>query len=121
MEWKNAEDIKKDINEIVNKLNLDYIDCKRVICFRSQGSSSRARARIWNFPRVWQQALKLPPHYIIEVLSQYFDKLSRDDQRRVLIHEILHIPRNFSGSLVPHRGRYARIDERRVESLFKML
>ena len=119
MEWKNAEDIKKDINEIVNKLNLDYIDCKRVICFRSQGSSSRARARIWNFPRVWQQALKLPPHYIIEVLSQYFDKLSRDDQRRVLIHEILHIPRNFSGSLLPHRGRGRRLDKE-VERLYRM-
>ena len=121
MEWLKADDIASEVRIIVKKLTLDYVDCRRIICFRSHGSVSRARARIWSFPRIWQQALVLPSYYIIEVLSQHFDKLSKDDQRRVLIHELLHIPKNFSGSLVPHRGRYSRIDARRVESLFKLL
>jgi len=121
MEWYKAPDILKDLKIIVAKLKFEHIDCRRIICFRSYGSTSRARARIWSFPRIWQQALTLPPYYIIEVLSQYFDKLSPDDRKRVLIHELLHIPKNFSGSLVPHRTRHSRIDARHVERLFQQL
>lgn len=121
MEWIKAKDIEDKICLIVKNLRLDYIDHKKIICFRSQGSSSRARARIWSFPRVWQLALNLGPYYVIEVLSQHFDKLSLDEQTRVLIHELLHIPKNFSGSLLPHRGRGKHIDSRRVEGLFQQL
>lgn len=119
IEWYIDLEIWEEIHKIVHKLNFSHIDTKRIVCFRSLNSSSRARARIWSFPRIWQLALKLPPYYIIEVLSQHFDKLSPDDKRRVLIHELLHIPQNFSGSLLPHRGRGKRIDGARVEGLFR--
>ena len=65
-------------------------------------------------------ALKLPPYYVIEVLSHHFDHLSDDDKTRVIIHELMHIPKNFSGALVPHRGVHKRIDHRTVETLFKL-
>lgn len=119
VEWIQAQDINKSIRKIVKKLKFWHIDCQRIITFRSHGSTTRARARIWSFPRIWQMALSLPPHYIIEVISKNFDKLESNDQIRVLIHELLHIPKNFSGSLVPHRTRSSRIDTRRVETLFK--
>lgn len=96
-----------------------YVDPGRIVCMRSFGATSRARARIWGFPKIWQMALKTKPHYIIEVLSHHFDRLSDDDKTRVIIHELMHIPKNFSGALVPHRGRYKRIDHRTVEVLFK--
>jgi len=118
--WYDASDIFQDLQEIVTTLNLKHINLEKVKVFRSIGSQSRARARIWAFPRIWQQALNLPPHYIIEVLSEKFDHLSRDDKKRVLIHELLHIPKNFSGSLVSHRGRYHRINSRSVEMLFNL-
>lgn len=120
MEWRNAPDITKKIKKIAQILSMSYVDTGRIICFRSEGSTSRARARIWSLPRVWQQALSLPAYYIVEVISRHFDHLSQEDQTRVLIHELLHIPKNFSGSLVPHRGRGRRIDGRRVEELFKI-
>lgn len=119
--WEKAQDIKNDIDFLVEKLNLAHIDPKRIVSFRSFYSSSRARARIWSFPKVWQMALNLPPHYVIEVLSEHFDHLSKDDRRRVLIHELMHIPSNFSGSLLPHHGRGRSIDSRNVEKLFKLL
>lgn len=119
MQWIKAPDVSFEIKLLINKLKLDYIDCKKIICFRSYGSTSRARARIWSFPRVWQLALNLSPYYVVEVISQYFDKLSSDDKKRVLIHELLHIPKNFSGSLLSHRSRGGRIDNRRVENLFQ--
>lgn len=119
MEWYKANEIATRLKKIVTHLQLAHIDCKRIVCFRSTGSSARARARIWSFPKVWQLALQLPPYYVIEVLSEHFDHLSTDDQTKVLIHELLHIPKNFSGSLLPHRRRGARIDSRRVEKLFQ--
>ena len=119
MQWQKAEDIQQKLHHLVAKLQFLHVDSTKIISFRSYGSSSRARARIWSFPRVWQQALNLPPHYVIEVLSEHFDRLSDDDQTRVLIHELMHIPRTFSGALVPHRGRKHRIDHRSVERLFQ--
>lgn len=119
MEWRDAPDIKKEISGIIQHLAFPHVKLDRVICFRSFGSTSRARARIWSLPRVWQQALKAPAAYIIEVISEKFDKLSLDDQRRVLIHELLHVPKNFSGSLLPHRGRGKGINHRIVENLFR--
>lgn len=118
MEWLEAKDIQREIKSLVNQLNLTNINPKRIVCFRSFGSKSRARARIWGFPRVWQQALKIPPHYIIEVLSEKFDKLNKTERKKVLIHELLHIPKNFSGSLLPHRRR-GRVIGREVERLFR--
>lgn len=115
-----APDVKKCVVHIVGTIPLDHIKASRVICVRSFGATSRARARIWSFPKIWQLALSLPAHYVIEVLSDHFDRLSDDDKVRVLIHELMHIPKNFSGALVPHRGRYERINYRSVERVFQM-
>ncbi len=122
MDWRRDPHLQKEVAKIVASLNLPHIDPKRVIVFRSFGSKSRARARIWGFPKIWQKALQIKPHYCLEVLSERFDHLNMDDQRRILIHELLHIPKTFSGALLPHRGRgRIRIDQRSVEKLFKQL
>lgn len=119
MDWFKAEDIHKGISNIVKILDLKHIDSNRVVCFRSFGSSSRARARIWSLPRVWQMALNVKAHYVVEVLSEKYDKLSKEDKERVLIHELMHIPKNFSGSLIPHRGRGTPVNSKTVEILFR--
>lgn len=85
---------------------------------RGVGSTSRAIARIWSLPRPWQLALKIQPQYIIEVIAERFDKLKESDQNRTLIHELMHIPKTFSGALVSHRGRYHRINNQTVEKLY---
>ncbi|MEK7065585.1 MAG: putative metallopeptidase [Patescibacteria group bacterium] len=120
MEIERAPDIQKIVKRVLPHVPFEYIDGGRIVCMRSFKATSRARARIWSFPRIWQMALRKPAHYVIEVLSQHFDKLSEDDKTRVIIHELMHIPKNFSGALVPHRGRHKRIDHRTVEQLFQM-
>jgi predicted metallopeptidase len=67
-------------------------------------------------------ALGVVPHYIIEVISHRFDKLSGEEQEKVLIHELLHIPKTFSGALVPHRcfGK-ERVGDRTVETIYRRL
>lgn len=119
MEWVRAPDIHEHITELVDKLEFGHVDPKRIICFRSTGSVARARARIWSMPKVWQLALNIEPHYVIEVISEKFDHLSEDDRKRVLIHELMHIPKTFSGALVPHSGRFHAINHRTVEQLFR--
>lgn len=109
MEWEEADDVKKQINHITQVLDFPHIDTTRLFCYRTQGSKSRSYARIWAFPKIFQGALKIQPAYVIEVLSRYFDRLSEDEQKKVLIHELLHIPKNFSGALVPHTTRHKRI------------
>ncbi len=119
MEWIDAPDIKKRIGLILKTLGLPHILINRLFVYKSYGSTGRAIARIWSLPRVWQQALHILPHYVIEVISEKFDKLSFEDQDRTLIHELMHIPKTFSGALVSHRGRSHRIDRRTVEVLYQ--
>src|SRR3989344_3493773 len=124
MTWTSAPDITKRIHFLVEELGLAYISPNQIYSFRSNGSSSRATARIWSLPTIWQQALNTTPAYCLEVLSERFDKLNPDDQERVLIHELLHIPKTFSGALVPHRTHHHRSFRHyhdTVESLFKSL
>lgn len=105
LEWDEAGDVKKDIKEILKIISLPHIDSSRIFCFRTQGSRSRSYARVWSMPKIFQRALEIKPAYVIEVLSKYYDKLDDDNRKKVLIHELLHIPKNFSGALLPHRSR----------------
>lgn len=105
MEWDKAEDVQKDLERVLAVLDLPYIKSHRIFCYRTKGSKVRAYARTWAMPKIFQRALIIQPAYIIEVLSKHYDKLDADNQKKVLIHELLHIPKNFSGALLPHRTR----------------
>lgn len=118
VDWLEASDIKKRVDKLVNKLELSWIKKDRIFCMRSSTSTSRAHARIWGMSRIWQMALDTKPSYIIEVLSNRFDKLAKSEQDKVLIHELAHIPKNFSGSLMPHvRKKGSRNFNDRVRQL----
>lgn len=103
MKFETAQDVKKRLKEILLKVDMPYVNFKRLAAIRSYGSKSRAMARIWAFPTIWQEALGIKPHYVIEVLSEKFDRLGLEQQTKTLIHELLHIPSTFSGALRPHR------------------
>jgi predicted metallopeptidase len=118
MEWEEAKDIKREVKEILKVLDLGHVKPSRIFCYRTKGSKSRSYARIWAFPKIFQQALGLEPAYVIEVLSKHFDKLGDDERKMVLIHELLHIPKNFSGALVPHLTRSRRL-ETQAKQLFR--
>src|SRR3990167_1901039 len=96
LEWQEAKDVKRDINKIVKALELTHIKTPQIYAYRTEGSKARAYARTWMMPKIFQHALEIAPAYVIEVLSKYYDKLSADEKSRVLIHELLHIPKNFS-------------------------
>lgn len=118
LEWNDAKEIKTDIKKILKVLDFPHIDSSRIFCFRTYGSKSRSYARIWSMPKIFQRALNIKPAYVIEVLSRYYDKLDEDSKKKVLIHELLHIPRNFSGALLPHRSRNRHLQSQ-VNDLFR--
>ena len=103
MIFKKAPDIKKRLKEILKKVEMSHVKFGQIAAIRSYGSKSRAIARIWAFPTIWQEALGIKPHYVIEVLSEKFDRQNPEQQTKTLIHELLHIPSTFSGALRPHR------------------
>ena len=118
LEWEDAKELKKDVEDLLKVVNLPHVNTSRLFFYRTQGSKSRSYARIWAMPKIFQRALGIKPAYVIEVLSKYFDKLNKDEQKKVLIHELLHIPKNFSGSLLSHRGRGRHLGNE-VNRLFK--
>jgi len=121
MDFDFAPDIQSELTRLVVSLDFSHVKADNLVAFRSHGSKSRAIARIWSLPRIWQMALKKEAHYCIEVVSERFDKLSFSDKEKVLIHELLHIPKNFSGALLPHKQRGKRIDRRTVDKLHSLL
>lgn len=121
MDFVFAPELKSDLSRIVVVLGLSYIKVENLVTFRSYGSKSRAIARIWSLPRIWQMALDKEAHYCIEVVSERFDKLSQTDKEKVLIHELLHVPKNFSGSLLPHKQKSMRINMSTVNKLHDKL
>ena len=114
-----AEDIGSRVKEILRKLKLTHIDEARLICLRSKGSGSRrVIARCHGLSRIMQLALNEKPHYVIEVLSERFDQLNKEDQTKVLIHEILHIPRSFGGGFRAHKPFVTRAKVQKLYDKF---
>jgi len=115
IEYYEAPDVKILVDEIVETLNFEHVEADRVFCFRSRGSQSkRVIARIHSLGKVWQKALHARAGYLIEVISERYDRLSQHEKERVLIHELLHIPAGFSGGFRPHKGY---IDKRILDEL----
>jgi predicted metallopeptidase len=114
-----ADDVKKLADEIAGSLDFFHVTSQFVYCVRSIGSeSTRIIARIHGLGRVWQEALNLPPSYVIEVISERYDRLPTEEKEKTIIHELLHIPKGFSGGFRPHKGY---IDKKTVEDLHKEL
>lgn len=121
-EYEVAPDVQADLEEIVRHLPEEFahVDVRRVVCYRSRGSTARIYARIWSLPSIFSHALGVEPHYVIEVVELY-DRVSKEQQERTLIHELLHIPKTFSGALVPHKCFGKTIDCAREGILHKKL
>lgn len=114
-----ASDVKLLTDQLIQELGFGHIPTDRVICIRSVGSESRSViARVHSFPKVWQKGLGMKSHYAIEVISERFDDLSSTEQEKVIIHELLHIPKSFGGGF-RHHGDW--VSKRRVDRLYAAL
>ncbi len=117
MKYQTAPEIKKQIKLLVKQLKLNHIKINNIHCIRSFDAKMRAIARIWGMSKLFKEVAGLEPHYIIEVNAHRFDKLSDREKIKTLIHELLHIPKTFSGALLSHKGRYHQINDKITEKL----
>ena len=119
IKYSEAPDVKDLVERIVAQLSFHHINLNGMYCYRSVNSrSKRTVARIHNLSKLWQRALDKPANYLIEVISERYDKLSQEEKEKVIIHELLHIPKGFSGGFRPHKGY---ITMRKIEALHEML
>jgi len=118
MKYLRSSELDEKIRDIVCRLNLNYIDVGRVVCIRSFGTKSRrVLARCHTLPKIIQKALSMDAHYVIEIVSENFNRLNPEEQLKVLIHEVLHIPKTFGGGFRHHRPY---VNRRTVERAYKM-
>lgn len=117
IQYFEAPDVKLLADEVIGRLEFFHVVPQSVYCYRSKGSKSRRIiARIHGFGKIWQMALGLPPAYVIEVLSERYDKLSQEDKEKTVIHELMHIPKGFRGGFRPHKGYVSR---QQVEKMYR--
>jgi predicted metallopeptidase len=114
-----ADDIQKRFADIVRTLNLAHIDLNKVVCVRSFGSSTkRIIARCHGMSKVLQIAMRIKAFYVLEFLSERFDKLDDKDQEKTIIHELMHIPKNFGGGF-RHHDHVSELNVKSVQELYR--
>ncbi len=115
--YHDAPDIEQRVTFIADKLEIKH-DFSRVKFVRSTGSmSKRTLARCHALPRIMQKALNVKAHYVIEVISEQFDKINEEEQIKTLIHELMHIPKAMGGGFRHHDF----VCRKNIENLYKQL
>lgn len=102
LKYVHAPDLKERMKQIVNLTGMEHIDLERVECLRSTGSSSkRTIARCHALGKLMQKAMGTRAFYAIEFL-ELFERMSQKEQDKVIIHELMHIPKTFGGGFRQH-------------------
>ena len=102
MRYEEAPDIQQIAEEISNLL-FPHVKLDRIKCFRSRGTSSRGTiARCHTIGKLMQKAMGTNAFYALEFISERFDKLNKEEQIKVIIHELMHIPATFGGGFRHH-------------------
>ena len=116
MKYEFAPDLQK-IAEEVSRLLFPHVDLLRVKCYRSFGTRSKGTiARCHALGILMQKALGVSAFYPLEFLAERFDKLSDEDQIKVIIHELMHIPKSFGGGFRHHNF----VTRKNIDKCYKM-
>ena len=102
MKYEFDEEIQLKAEEI-SRMLFPHVKLEYVKCFKSYGTSSkRTIARCHALGKLMQKALATNAFYALEFLSERFDKLDEEEQIKVIIHELMHIPKTFGGGFKHH-------------------
>jgi len=118
LKFKRAIEEEELLKDIIEKLGWNYINSEQIRCVFSENSSSRAVGRIWSTPRIFGFAFGSKPCYVVELIKNKYEKLSNKDKVKVLIHELMHIPKTFSGALSPHNKMGKTLVCNRLDTMY---
>jgi predicted metallopeptidase len=128
MKYEFAEDLQRKAEEI-SRILFPHVEIENIKCFRSYGTSSRGTiARCHALGKLMQNALLRKAFYALEFLSERFDKLNEEEQIKVIIHELMHIPKCFGGGFKHHdvvternvNKCYQRYKDEKQKNLFEL-
>ena len=91
-------------HEIAKALNYGWVMPERLSVVCSWGSKTRRTiARIHCIGKVMMLGMgQSKSFYVIELISEKFDKQPEAEQMETIIHELMHIPRTFGGGFRHH-------------------
>lgn len=116
MKYEFAPDIQK-IAEDISKMLFPHVNIERIKCIKSYGSSTkRTIARCHALGKIMQKAIGIRAFYVLEFLSERFDRLSEEDKLKTIVHELMHIPKTFGGGFKHHNF----VTERNVNMFYEM-
>lgn len=102
MKYEDAPDLQMKAEEI-SKIMFPHIKLERIKCFRSYGSSSRGTiARCHALGKILQKTIGVEAYYALEFISERFDKMDEEEQIKIIMHELMHIPKTFGGGFKHH-------------------
>jgi len=102
MKYEFAPDIQTKAEEI-SKILFPHVQIDNVKCFRSFGTSSKLTiARCHAIGKILQKALDRKAFYALEFLSERFDKFDEEEKVKIIMHELMHIPKAFGGGFKHH-------------------
>lgn len=102
MKYEFAPDLQMKMREI-SRILFPHVDIDRVKCFRSFGTSTRGTiARCHALGKIMQKAIGIKAVYVLEFLTEQFEKLDEEEKIKVIIHELMHIPKTFGGGFKHH-------------------
>ncbi|HLC79098.1 MAG TPA: putative metallopeptidase [archaeon] len=89
---------------IATSLGYKWVNPERLTVVRSWGSKTRRTiARIHCIGKVMMLGMgHKKSFYVIELISEKFDKQPMRDQVETIIHELMHIPKTFGGGFRHH-------------------
>jgi len=115
MKYEPAPDLQKETEDIAKAL-FPHVRVSYVKCFRSYGTSSRGTiARCHTIGKLMQLAIGVAPYYAIEFIVERFEKMSDKDKKKVIIHELMHIPKAFGGGFIHHD----KVNEKNVNIMYE--
>jgi len=95
---------------------LPHVKINRIKCFRSFGTSTkRTIARCHALGKVMQKAMSTDAFYVLEFLAERFDKMTQQDKEKVVLHELMHIPKSFGGGFKHHDW----VTDKNINKLYK--
>lgn len=102
MKYEDAPDLQKKAEDI-SIIMFPHIKLERIKCFRSYGSSSRGTiARCHALGKILQKTIGVEAYYALEFISERFDKMDKEEQVKIIMHELMHIPKTFGGGFKHH-------------------
>jgi len=103
---KISYELAPDLDDKARKiceLLFPHVRVDSIACIRSFGSKSRGTiARCHALGKVMQLGMGTKAFYSIEFLSERFDKMPVAEQEKIIVHELMHIPKSFGGGFKHH-------------------